>query len=81
MPIQGQRQTLMFSATFPPEIQRLAAKYFTDYLFLAVGIVGGACADVQQIFYEVSKFEKKEKLTEILKQVGKLAAFIYSARD
>jgi len=31
-----------------------------------VGVVGGACTDVAQNFYEVSKFEKREKLKEIL---------------
>ncbi|XP_014239350.1 ATP-dependent RNA helicase vasa-like [Cimex lectularius] len=63
----GQRQTLMFSATFPEDIQRLASKYLNNYLFIAVGIVGGACSDVEQVIYEVSKFEKKAKLVEILR--------------
>lgn len=62
----GQRQTMMFSATFPEDIQRLAQDYLNNYLFIAVGIVGGACADVQQVFNEVSRFDKKEKLKEIL---------------
>lgn len=62
----GERQTLMFSATFPDDIQRLASKYLQDYLFLAVGIVGGACADVEQVFYEVQRFDKRQKLMEVL---------------
>ena len=37
-----------------------------SYLFLTVGVVGGACADVVQEFHEVTKFEKREKLTDIL---------------
>ena len=40
MPPCGERQTLMFSATFPNEIQRLAADFLDDYVFLAVGRVG-----------------------------------------
>lgn len=64
---QHDRQTLMFSATFPEEIQRLATKFLkNDYLFLAVGIVGGACSDVEQKFYQVQKFDKRNKLTELL---------------
>ncbi len=31
------RQTFMFSATFPREIQRLASDFLKDYVFLAVG--------------------------------------------
>jgi len=66
MPKKGVRQTLMFSATFPPEIQRSAKEFLHNQLFVTVGVVGGACTDVTQNFYEVSKFEKREKLKEIL---------------
>lgn len=66
MPRAGKRQTLMFSATFPQEIQRLAGEYLHEYIFLAIGIVGGACQDVTQTVHEVSKFTKRTKLMEIL---------------
>jgi ATP-dependent RNA helicase DDX3X len=39
MPPSGQRQTLMFSATFPKEIQRLAADFMHNYVFLTVSTV------------------------------------------
>lgn len=57
----------MFSATFPEEIQKLAGKFLHDYIFVAVGIVGGACSDVEQVFYEIDRFKKRGKLLEILK--------------
>lgn len=44
----GERQTFMFSATFPREIQQLAADFMKDYIFLAVGRVGSASKDVVQ---------------------------------
>lgn len=66
MPLVGQRKTLMFSATFAEDVQRLADRFLNDHLFLTVGIVGGACHDVDQNFYEVSKYEKRNKLMEIL---------------
>ncbi|KAL1115904.1 hypothetical protein AAG570_006193 [Ranatra chinensis] len=65
-----ERQTLMFSATFPEDIQTLAGRYLNNYLFLVVGIVGGACADVEQSFYEVEKYEKRNKLIEILEDTN-----------
>lgn len=37
MPRPGERQTLLFSATFPKEIQRLAADFLHNYIFLTVG--------------------------------------------
>lgn len=46
-------QTLMFSATFPAEIQQLAGEFLTDYLFLAIGQVGGANSDVRQEVHQV----------------------------
>merc|ERR1712142_347819 len=66
MPDKGKRQTLMFSATFPDDIQTAAQEFLNDYLFCTVGLVGGACSDVEQTFYEVAKFDKREKLEELL---------------
>lgn len=57
-----ERQTLMLSATFPDEIQKLAARYLSDYDFLAIGVVGSACSDVVQKIFEVPKKQKRGKL-------------------
>ncbi|XP_075216631.1 ATP-dependent RNA helicase vasa [Lycorma delicatula] len=62
----GERQTLMFSATFPKQIQQLASKFMHNYLFLTVGVVGAACSDVEQNFIKVSKFQKRQTLTDLL---------------
>ncbi|XP_058165082.1 probable ATP-dependent RNA helicase DDX4 isoform X2 [Dasypus novemcinctus] len=71
MPSKEQRQTLMFSATFPEEIQRLAGEFLkSSYLFVAVGQVGGACRDVQQTILQVGQYSKREKLVEILQNIG-----------
>merc|ERR1719233_1839590 len=73
MPSKMQRQTLMFSATFPSEIQRCAGEFLNNYLHLQVGLVGGACADVVQTFYRASKYEKKDKFIGILSEDGRNA--------
>ena len=70
MPEKGRRQTLMFSATFPEEIQRLAHDFLQDHLFLTVGVVGGTTSDIQQRVLEVGEYEKREKLQEILSSTG-----------
>lgn len=72
----GERQTLMFSATFPEEIQRMAGEFLKDYAFIAVGIIGGACTDVKQEFVQCEKFEKRKKLTEILDEADNPAGTI-----
>ena len=48
MPQGDDRQTMMFSATFPANIQRLASDFLQDYIFLTVGRVGSASKDVTQ---------------------------------
>jgi len=68
MPDKTQRQTLMFSATFPEEVQKMAAEFLKeDYLFLTVGIVGSANSDVEQTFIEVDGKQKRSKLVDILR--------------
>lgn len=71
----------MFSATFPEEIQRLAAKFLNDYLFITVGIVGGACSDVQQVFHKVDKFKKRQKLLQLLTEEGTYNKYIQITND
>ncbi|CAG5122587.1 unnamed protein product, partial [Candidula unifasciata] len=70
MPPKTQRQTLMFSATFPEEIQKLAADFLNDYLFVTVGRVGGANTDVSQHFFQVDRLQKRESLCDILNAGG-----------
>jgi len=67
MPPKGSKQMLMFSATFKDPVQRLAREFLDDnYIFLAVGIVGGANTDVKQEILKVSQTEKRKKLNELL---------------
>ena len=70
MPEKADRQTLMFSATFPEEIQRLAGDFLNDYIFLTVGRVGGTTSDIQQTVLDVQEDQKREKLTELLSLSG-----------
>lgn len=65
------RQTLMFSATFPDDIQRLAADFLReDYLFVIVGRIGGSNLDISQTVISVPGDEKQEKLFNILLNSG-----------
>jgi superfamily II DNA/RNA helicase len=59
---KGSKTSAFFSATFPVEVQTIGAELLDDYVFMAVGIVGGANADVEQQFYHLNKNEKIEKV-------------------
>lgn len=77
-----ERQTLMFSATFPDQIQKLAGQYLNNYLFIAVGIVGGACSDVEQRFIEISRPEKLQRVKEMVQEMdlGRTVIFVETKR-
>ena len=72
MPEKIQRQTLMFSATFPDEIQKLAREFLNDYLFLAVGSIGGSNLDIKQEILDLQTDQKRNSLLEMIGQSGNL---------
>jgi probable ATP-dependent RNA helicase DDX4 len=71
MPGKGDKISGMFSATFPDAIQQVAKKFLEDYVFISVGVVGGACKDVEQVFETLEQKEKRNKLLDILKNTPK----------
>lgn len=66
MPPTGERQTLMFSATFPKAIQELASDFLNNYIFLAVGRVGSTSENITQTILWVSEHEKRSYLLDLL---------------
>src|SRR3546814_592602 len=77
-----ERQTFMFSATFPQEIQRLAGDFMQEYIFLAVGRVGSASQDVIQAVQWVDEAEKVEFLIDFLHRApdGLILVFVETKR-
>lgn len=66
MPPKGLRQTMMFSATFPKEIQILARDFLEDYIFLAVGRVGSTSENITQKVVWVEENDKRSFLLDLL---------------
>lgn len=66
MPPVGSRQTLMFSATFPVDIQHLARDFLEDYIFLSVGRVGSTSENITQRVLYVEDEDKKSALLDLL---------------
>ncbi|KAG8903908.1 DEAD-box ATP-dependent RNA helicase [Tulasnella sp. 403] len=71
MPSTQDRQTLMFSATFPREIQVLARDFLKDYIFLSVGRVGSTSENITQRIEYVEDQDKRSVLLDILTAEGK----------
>ncbi|XP_037395471.1 DEAD-box helicase 3 X-linked a isoform X3 [Pygocentrus nattereri] len=66
MPLKGVRQTMMFSATFPKEIQILARDFLEEYIFLAVGRVGSTSENITQKVVWVEESDKRSFLLDLL---------------
>ncbi|CAL5370916.1 unnamed protein product [Camellia sinensis] len=66
MPPPGARQTMLFSATFPTEIQRLASDFMSNYIFLAVGRVGSSTDLIVQKVEFVQDMDKRNYLMDLL---------------
>ena len=72
-----QRTTLLFSATFSPEIKRLANSYLQNPVTIEVARSNAAASTVEQHFYSVGDDDKRHALHQILKQRGMKQAFVF----
>ena len=77
-----QRQTMLFSATFPKEIQHLAMDFLYNYVWVAVGQVGGAAESVKQVFTQATPDTKQHLLMEALssEEVLSMQTLVFVAR-
>ena len=72
-----QRTTLLFSATFSPEIKRLAASYLHNPVTIEVARPNQTASTVTQLFYNVSDDDKRRALKQIVKQRDISQAFVF----
>ena len=83
--IRPDRQTLMFSATWPKEVQRLANDYLHDFMQVTIGSLDlSANTNITQVVEVCSEFEKRGKLVKHLEMVsqqnGKVLIFVGTKR-
>jgi ATP-dependent RNA helicase RhlE len=64
--VPKERQTLMFSATMPSEIRRLASEWLSDPTYIQVGPVAAPVELVKQSVYFVESRQKPHLLTHFL---------------
>ena len=75
-----QRQTLLFSATFSPEIKRLAESYLQDPILVEVARPNATATNVEQRFYSVTADDKRAAVLKLLKErsLGQALVFVNS---
>src|SRR5205809_739911 len=75
-----QRQTLLFSATMPPPIQKLAAKFLNDHKRVEVARPATANINIEQRLVEVRSDKKRDALRDILRHEEFKNAIVFSNR-
>jgi superfamily II DNA/RNA helicase len=74
------RQTLLFSATMPPQIQKLASKFLSDPKRVEVARPATANINIEQRLVEVRPEKKKDALRAILRAEEFKNAIVFSNR-
>jgi ATP-dependent RNA helicase DeaD len=72
-----ERQTALFSATMPPFIRRMIARYMRKPVTVTVQSEAATVETIDQIYYEVSERDKIDGLAELLerKQLSRVLVF------
>ena len=72
------RTTLLFSATFSPEIKRLAESYLHQPVLIEVARPNETAATVEQLFFSVEGEGKRRAIGQMLKERGLRQAFVFT---
>lgn len=72
------RQNLMFSATFSPEIKKLAASFLTNPQTIEVARSNATSENVTQILYKVAEDEKRDAVSFIIRERGLKQVIVFS---
>lgn len=72
------KQTLFFSATMPPEIQKLANTILVEPEKVEVTPVSSTAEKIEQSIYFVDKADKKKLLTHVLKNKDVKSAIVFT---
>jgi superfamily II DNA/RNA helicase len=72
-----QRQTLLFSATFSPEIKKLASSYLQNPTLVEVARPNATASTVEQLFYSVAEDDKRRVIRQILRDRGISQAIVF----
>ena len=71
------RQTLLFSATFSPEIRKLAQSYLQDPITVEVARANATATNVEQRFYSVNEDDKRAAVMQLIKTRALTQAIVF----
>jgi ATP-dependent RNA helicase RhlE len=73
-----QRQNLMFSATFSPEIKKLAATFLKNPITIEVARSNATADNVTQVIYKVEEEAKRDAVSHIIRARGLKQVLVFS---
>jgi ATP-dependent RNA helicase RhlE len=73
-----QRQSLMFSATFSPEIKKLANSFLKDPVTIEVARSNATADNVTQVLYKVEEEAKRDAIAHIIRDRGLKQVIVFS---
>ena len=76
--IPARRQTLLFSATMPPEIRRLAQSLLTDPVSVQVAPVSSTVERIDQSVYFVEKRNKSDLLAHLYRELPMARTIVFT---
>jgi len=71
------RQTLLFSATFSPEIKKLANSYLQDPVLVEVARPNATATNVEQRFFSVTDDDKRAVVRQLIKSRALAQALVF----
>jgi superfamily II DNA/RNA helicase len=78
--LPANRQTLLFSATMPPPIKKLADKFLTNPKYIEAARPATANINIEQFKVKVSSREKRDTLVQLLRSDDVTSALIFANR-
>ncbi|HEX8957827.1 MAG TPA: helicase-related protein, partial [Burkholderiaceae bacterium] len=72
------RQNLMFSATFSPEIKKLAGSFLTNPATIEVARSNATADKVTQMMYKVKEDDKRDAVVHLLRRHGTKQVLVFS---
>ena len=76
--IPGSRQTLFFSATMPPDVEKLAMSILRDPLTVKVDPVTSTVESIRQVLYYVDKVNKSKLLATLISGRDVRSALVFT---
>jgi superfamily II DNA/RNA helicase len=78
--LPANRQTLLFSATMPPPIKKLADKFLSNPKYIEVARPATANINIEQFLVDVAPMKKRDVLRDLIKSENVSTAIIFCNR-